>query len=50
MIPDHIASRFLGPDRSPAANGLSRRSFLQAGAAAGGSLILSLSLPPRAAA
>jgi isoquinoline 1-oxidoreductase subunit beta len=45
MIPDHIASRFLGPDRSPAANGLSRRSFLQAGAATGGGLMLSLSLP-----
>src|ERR1700737_742966 len=45
MIPDHIASRAVGPDRSPAANGLSRRSFLQAGAATGGGLMLSLSLP-----
>jgi isoquinoline 1-oxidoreductase subunit beta len=45
MIPDHIASRFLGRDRSPAANGLSRRSFLQAGAATSGGLMLSLSLP-----
>jgi isoquinoline 1-oxidoreductase subunit beta len=45
MIPDLIASRAVGPDRSPAANGLSRRSFLQAGAATGGGLMLSLSLP-----
>ena len=34
-----------GPDRSPSANGLSRRRFVQAGAAAGGGLMLSLSLP-----
>jgi len=43
MFPDQIASRT--PDRSPSANGLSRRGFLQAGAAAGGGLMLSLSLP-----
>ena len=43
MILDHIASRV--STRSPSANGLSRRSFLQAGAAAGGGLMLSLSLP-----
>src|SRR3989475_155703 len=45
MIPDHLASRAAGPDRLPSANGLSRRTFLQAGAAAGGGLMLSLSLP-----
>src|SRR6267142_1073521 len=44
MILDHITSRFAGRGRSPSANGLSRRSFLQAGAAAGGGLMLSLSL------
>jgi isoquinoline 1-oxidoreductase subunit beta len=42
MILDHLTA---GSDRSASASGLSRRSFLQAGAAAGGSLILSLSLP-----
>jgi isoquinoline 1-oxidoreductase beta subunit len=45
MILDHITSRFADRGRSPSANGLSRRSFLQAGAAAGGGLMLSLSLP-----
>jgi isoquinoline 1-oxidoreductase beta subunit len=45
MILDDITSRAAGPDRSPSANGLSRRAFLQAGAAAGGGLMLSLSLP-----
>ena len=45
MILDHFTSRAAGPDRSPSANGLSRRRFLQAGAAAGGGLMLSLSLP-----
>lgn len=42
MIRDRLASR-AAP--SPVANGLSRRSFLQAGAAVGGGLMLSLSLP-----
>jgi isoquinoline 1-oxidoreductase beta subunit len=45
MIRDHIASRPAGSDRSGSANGLSRRSFLEAGAAVGGGLMLSLSLP-----
>ena len=45
MILDHLTSRAAGPDRSSSANGLSRRRFLQAGAAAGGGLLLSLSLP-----
>jgi isoquinoline 1-oxidoreductase beta subunit len=45
MIPGQLASRITGPDRSPSANDLSRRKFLQAGAAAGGGLLLSLSLP-----
>ena len=45
MILDHLSSRMTGPDRSPSANDLSRRTFLQAGAAAGGGLMLSLSLP-----
>jgi isoquinoline 1-oxidoreductase beta subunit len=39
MILDNLASRAAGP------NGLSRRRLLQAGAAAGGGLMLSLSLP-----
>ena len=47
MILDHIASRAAGSGRSPSANGLSRRSFLQAGAAAGGGLMLSLQLAVR---
>jgi isoquinoline 1-oxidoreductase subunit beta len=45
MIRDHIASRAAGSARLSSANGLSRRSLLQAGAAAGGGLMLSLSLP-----
>ncbi len=45
MILDHLTSTAAGSGRSPSANGLSRRSFLQAGAAAGGGLVLSLSLP-----
>src|SRR6266853_654065 len=45
MILDHLGSRATDSSRSPSANGLSRRSFLQAGAAAGGGLMLSLSLP-----
>ena len=45
MIRDHITSRAAGSAWLSSANGLSRRSFLQAGAAAGGGLVLSLSLP-----
>ncbi len=45
MIPDRMASRRLDLDQSGSASGLSRRSLLQAGAAAGGGLMLSLSLP-----
>jgi isoquinoline 1-oxidoreductase beta subunit len=45
MILDHLTSDAGGPNRSPSASGLSRRRFLQAGAAAGGGLMLSLSLP-----
>jgi len=42
---DHLVSRVAGPARSSSAKVLSRRTFLQAGAAAGGGLILSLRLP-----
>jgi isoquinoline 1-oxidoreductase beta subunit len=45
MILDHLTSRAAGPDQSPSANDFSRRGFLQAAAAAGGGLMLSLSLP-----
>jgi isoquinoline 1-oxidoreductase beta subunit len=45
MTAEHIASRAAGAGGSPSANGLSRRKFLRAGAAAGGGLMLSLSLP-----
>jgi isoquinoline 1-oxidoreductase subunit beta len=45
MIADHLVSQAAGSARSPSANGLSRRWFLRAGAAAGGGLMLSLSLP-----
>ena len=45
MILDHIASRHADADQSGTAHGLSRRKFLAAGAAAGGGLLLSLSLP-----
>ena len=45
MIIDHHASRTTGPGEVPSASDLSRRGFLQAGAAAGGGLMLSLSLP-----
>ena len=45
MILDRIAPRSADPDQSASANDLSRRRFLQAGAAAGGGLMLSLSLP-----
>src|SRR5262245_42411210 len=45
MILDQITSRAADSDRWPSARNLSRRAFLQAGAAAGGGLVLSLSLP-----
>ena len=45
MIPDNLTSPAAAPDRSPSVSGLSRRGFLQAGAIAGGGLLLSLSLP-----
>src|SRR6266481_277010 len=45
MIFDRLASLAAGTGRSPSANGLSRRRLLRAGAAAGGGLMLSLSLP-----
>jgi isoquinoline 1-oxidoreductase subunit beta len=44
MILDHLASG-IAETGSPLAKGLSRRTFLQAGVAAGGGLMLSLSLP-----
>jgi isoquinoline 1-oxidoreductase subunit beta len=44
MMLDHLTSR-AGSGRSPSASGLSRRRFLQAGAAAGGGLMLGVSLP-----
>ena len=45
MIPDHLTSPAAASDRPPSASDLSRRGFLQAGAVAGGGLLLSLSLP-----
>src|SRR5215472_2197236 len=45
MIHDHIVSRTAGPEQFESANGLTRRGFLQTGAAAGGGLMLSLRLP-----
>jgi isoquinoline 1-oxidoreductase beta subunit len=42
---DHIASDIAAADRSLQENGVSRRTFLEAGAAAGGGLMLSLALP-----
>ena len=45
MILDRLTSRAGGSHRSPSTDGFSRRAFLQAGAAAGGGLVLSLSLP-----
>jgi len=45
MILDSLVPPAAGSDRSPSASNFSRRSFLQAGAAAGGGLMLSLRLP-----
>ena len=45
MILDRIAPYLADPNQSGSANDLSRRRFLQAGAAACGGLMLSLSLP-----
>jgi isoquinoline 1-oxidoreductase beta subunit len=45
MILNRHTSQAAGSARSPSANALSRRAFLQAGAAAGGGLVLSLRLP-----
>ena len=45
MIVDDLTSRGIGRTQSPSASALSRRTFLQAGAAAGGGLVLSLCLP-----
>src|SRR5260370_27174622 len=45
MILNHLPSPAAGPGGSPAAKDFSRVSFRQAGAAAGGGLLLSLRLP-----
>jgi isoquinoline 1-oxidoreductase beta subunit len=45
MVLDHLTSHANGSGPLPSANGLSRRGFLQAGAAMGGGLMLSLRLP-----
>jgi isoquinoline 1-oxidoreductase subunit beta len=45
MIIDHLASAAASSGQSPSANGLSRRTLLRSGAAAGGGLMLSLALP-----
>jgi len=45
MTLDHLTSQTADPSRLTSVNGLSRRGFLQAGAAVGGGLMLSLSLP-----
>src|ERR1700730_13307222 len=45
MIRDHLTSSAVRLGRPPSTNGLSRRRFLEAGAAAGGGLMLSFSLP-----
>ena len=46
MILEQITSQATGSGRSPSANGFSRRTFLQVGAAAGGGLLLSVTLRP----
>ena len=45
MILDRLAFLPTDPGRSPLANGISRRKLLQAGVAASGALLLSLSVP-----
>src|SRR5215510_1769299 len=45
MIPEHHTSRAAHPHRPQSSTALSRRTLLRAGAAAGGGLVLSLSLP-----
>jgi isoquinoline 1-oxidoreductase subunit beta len=45
VIPDHLADKTAGSGRPPSRRALSRRGFLQAGAAAGGGLMLSLRMP-----
>jgi isoquinoline 1-oxidoreductase beta subunit len=45
MSRTHITSRLADPERLGALDGLSRRRFLQTGAAAAGGLLLCLSLP-----
>jgi isoquinoline 1-oxidoreductase subunit beta len=50
MISDQVISGSVGREALLPANGLSRRTFLQAGAAAGGGLMLSLHLLPAAEA
>ena len=45
MILEHIAPPFADSDQAGSVNGFSRRRFLKVGAAAGGGLMLNLSLP-----
>jgi isoquinoline 1-oxidoreductase beta subunit len=45
MLLDHLTSPTAGSGQSPSGRALSRRRFLQVGTAAGGGLMLSLSLP-----